>query len=311
MLNEQLSPQEKRYIPHHFHTEEELRKYALSIIFHVKSFKEFAVALIDYAGCDVYLQITRLYTELYLVAFENGVYIEESNMVSQYNQEEYEEWFQEFLSRSTEYQDDYFEEEFNFIKQTRPFLQYFPLFLRILALNPHLSIFNLVLVFLQNPYATVVNPAHEWIKMEYDRINYLHPIITLVPYGPIQLMYDLKDVYGAADCPESIAREIMSLRRKKCFIDRKELDNVYDLLARNMEYYGIGLEISFLATMSEGSFIIPASPKLNLQVNKSEWIEIIGEYKVCISGKTDLSERLYELCRQLGHFFWRALKKSR
>ena len=311
MLNEQLSPQEKRYIPHHYHTEEELRKYALSIIFHVKKFKDFAIALIDYAGCNVCLQIATLYTELYHVAFENGIYIEESDTVTQYSQEEYEAWYHVFLSRSTEYQEDYFEEEYNFIKQTRPFLQYFPLFLRILALNPHLSIFNIVLIFLQRPSATVVNPARVWIDMRYEKINYMNPIITLVPYGPIQLMYDLKDVYGVANSPESIARELLIHSRKTIYLNHRDLEYVYNLLTRNMGYYGIGLEISFLATMHEGSYIIPDSPKLKIQVSKTERIELKGEYKVCISGRTELSERLYELCRQLGHYFCGHLAKNK
>ena len=191
MLNEHpelqsYAPEEKHYIPNYIYSEVDLKKYALSIIFHVKSFEEFAVAMMDYAGRSVYPQIADLYNGINHVAFEKGLYLEDEKLVKQCTERVYADWFQEFLSRDIGYQYDYFEEEYNFIKQTRPFLQYFPLFLRQMALNPHLSIFNLVLVFLQNPYATVVHPAHEWQEMGYDRINYLKPLITLLPYGPIQ-----------------------------------------------------------------------------------------------------------------------------
>ena len=60
-----------------------------------------------------------------------------------------------------------------------------------------ISIYNTMLVHVQRPSATVVGTRNQWAEIGRTVDSQATPIIILMPFGPVQFVYELEDTHGA------------------------------------------------------------------------------------------------------------------
>jgi hypothetical protein len=69
-------------------------------------------------------------------------------------------------------------------------------FLKFLNRFPKLSPFNAFLIQMQNSGVTVVNTPSQWKKLGRYVKYQARPLVILVPFGPVQFVYDIADTEG-------------------------------------------------------------------------------------------------------------------
>ncbi|MGB4781281.1 MAG: hypothetical protein WBH61_04540, partial [Candidatus Methylomirabilis sp.] len=121
----------------------------------------------------------------------------------------------ELFTRSKEYQ------------KTRSYLDLLDFINRF----PRLSPYNAFLIHLQHPGVQFVATAAEWNQTFNRKVNFdARPLVILVPFGPVGLVYDLEDTEGGP-LPDTITnpfRTVGTLPQK-----------VYDFTTQNMIRDGI------------------------------------------------------------------------
>lgn len=62
----------------------------------------------------------------------------------------------------------------------------------------NLAPFNAMLIYMQRPDATSVLRAEQWRELKRYPKASARPVVILVPFGPVDFVYDFADTYGAA-----------------------------------------------------------------------------------------------------------------
>lgn len=285
-------------------------EYAYNIIYDNPKFEEFAIAMLDYMGED-YRYVKSIYSMLisYLEDNNSNLKLDDYNVVKRFSQEDIKLIYHQFKqkqdekTRQQEFKDNIDELQF-LVKEYRSSAE-FKKMLDFVGRFKYLAPYNAMLVGMQKPGATFVLNGKKW--SEYNRrpkVN-AQKLITLVPFGPIQCMFDFEDTEPINDQISVPKAELMeewynTLKKTRGNIDKSKLD----LLISNLMVYGIYLDDNFSAANSYGGYIMRYKDKqLNIPINK----ELTVPHKSCFiisinKNKTDV-EKFHTLCHELGHLF--------
>jgi len=142
---------------------------------------------------------------------------------------------------------------------------------------PELSPFNAFLIRTQNSGVRIVKNAKQWGALKSTIKPYARPLVILVPFGPVDFVYDIADTDG-----EAIPEQLINPFKTKGKVDHALLDIIYSNLVR----HGFVLD-EYIGHNSLAGFV------------KAE----NGSFKIMLNKKWDANVKLSTLFHELGHLF--------
>jgi hypothetical protein len=165
--------------------------------------------------------------------------------------------------------------------------------IRFIAHFPNYSIFNGLLLYLQNPSATYVATARTWAqKHKRHPAGDAKPLVILAPMAPILFLFDIQDTEGAP-IPSSL------LRPRE--IDDHRLGKFYTTTLHNAALHGISVH----ETDVDGKEIDAVSRNTPALRKKYQDLQIPKDtsYLIFIDKTLPLQDRYASLAHELGHIF--------
>jgi hypothetical protein len=158
---------------------------------------------------------------------------------------------------------------------------------------PNYSPFNGLLLYIQNPSATYVATARNWMQKFRRQPKYdARPMIILAPGGPILFLYDIHDTEGAP---------VPSTLLKSRTTGNQMPAKVYSNTQYNCSLHGIAVyeTTAQKAATDTASRITPALRKQfkNLDLKKDT------SYLILIDRSQSLEDKYSSLVHELGHIF--------
>ena len=128
----------------------------------------------------------------------------------------------------------------------------------------HLSPYNAMLVQMQRPSATYVLTADEW-KSKYNRVikSDARPMIILVPFGPVDFVFDVFDTEPVEKMFPDDIDALMELIRHS---EEKQEKADTETFIRNLAIHGIAFEANLLGGDELGAQIEAIRQKKNIKV---------------------------------------------
>lgn len=285
-------------------------EYAYNIIFDNPRFEEFAIAMLDYMG-EGYQYVNSIYSAFICHFKDNNINLklDDYDVVERFSQEDIKRIYHQFKrkqdkkNRQQEFKDNIDELQF-LVKEYRSSAE-FKKMLDFVGRFKYLAPYNAMLVEMQKPGATFVFNGKKW--KEYNRrpkVN-AQKLITLLPFGPIQCMFDYGDTEPIDEQLSISEAELMNewdnmLKKASGSIAKDKLN----LLISNLMVYGIYLDDSFSAANTYGGYIMRyTDKKLNIPLKKDVSVLYNSCFIISINkNKTDV-EKFHTLCHELGHLF--------
>lgn len=282
-------------------------EYAFLIIPDVNTFLEFSDAMLDYMGKD-YPYCKPIYSALSNwpgLKFKFQNHLEWENLSDELIVNHYLDYKAEIeiKNRQQEFKENIDELQFlvmNFRKREE-----FKKLLDFVGKFHYLAPYNAMLVGIQKPGATFVLNGKGWMK--YNRRPKLNAqqLITLVPFGPIQCMFDYSETEQITGTSEVSEIQLMKewdngLMNTNGAIDKDVLRCLID----NLVMYGIYLDTNFSAANSFGGYIMEDKRhELHIPIFRDEGFEYNSQFSISINKSQSDVVRFHTLCHELGHLF--------
>lgn len=190
----------------------------------------------------------------------------------------------------------------------------------------HIAPFNAFLVNIQRPSAKLVLRAKEWKEKYNRRIQpNAQQLIVLVPFGPIEIMYDIDHTVAIEktevtrlglfdDLEEGICQttELSDQQIIDSYINQYQTENEIDKqlfsnLMDNMAKYGIAIDTNFNANSSYAANIRESKDE-NVLINyKDGKIKAKSSYLISVNSQQDITTSFASICHELGHLFCKHL----
>jgi hypothetical protein len=142
---------------------------------------------------------------------------------------------------------------------------------------PGLSPFNAFLIKMQNNGVAIVKNAKQWGKLKRTIKPAARPLVILVPFGPVDFVYDIADTDG-----KPIPEQLINPFKTKGNINHALLDTIYT----NLNRHGFILE-EYVGHKSLAGFVKAENNSFKIMLNKT-W---------------DDNVKLSTLFHELGHLF--------
>ena len=287
------------------------RKYALSIVFHTHSFKEFAMSMLDYLGEDYCCICKGLYYEFYDVALTKGFYLDgrddvekfsEENLLNCYYQEKEERRNAE-RKREEEFRSNI--DELQFLVDECRKSDRFQQMLDFVGRFRYLAPYNAMLVDMQLPGAKLVFTGKKW--REYGRRikPNAQQLITLYPFGPIQCMFDIsgtEPIEGVKAKEEAELMEEWDGCLKK--VEGNIKPELLNRLINNLPSYGIYYDDSLLAANTYGGYLMPYKHNILVRIGDG-LVKAVSRFMISVNHKQSDTEKFHTICHELGHLLCR------
>ena len=287
-------------------------KYALGIINDVPKFVDFSIAMLDYFGED-YLYVKCVYTALSSLYDSFGTNLEFDNYdeISKYSNESIIYLFrifkkeQEDKNRQQEFKENIDELQF-LVKEYRS-SEEFQKTLDFVGRFKYLAPYNAMLVEMQKPGATFVLTGKKWREYNRRPVVNAQKLITLMPFGPVQCMFDFADTETIDDTKEVSAAQLMEewyngLKKTKGSVSQE----VMSVLMHNLIQYGIYVDDSFSAANTYGGYIMNYTDKvLMVTIKEDHKIPYNSRFIISINKNQTDVEKFHTICHELGHLFCR------
>ena len=287
----------------------------MCIITEATSFRSFAYAIMDYAGCEAVGQCKPLYEGLRSFADEKLIKLDSPITVNSYTEADLLSGFNLYL----EIQKEDNEKREQDIKENIDELQYlvksyrstaeFKKLLDFVGRFHYLSPYNAMMVALQNEGAQFVFTGRKW--KEYGRMPKpnAQKLITLIPFGPIQCMFDYEDTEQIPGAKVVDATQLMNewygtLNKTSGYVSSK----IMDTLLRNLEQYGIFLDDTMDVANTYGGYLQKYTDKeVVVQLDKDSWHRMKSAFLISVNKRLDKVATFHTICHELGHLFCRHL----
>lgn len=289
------------------------RNYALSIVFHTRSFMDFALSMMDYLGEDICCICKELYSELYQVALTKGFYLDGREVVDRFSEDYLLSCYYRDKEEKRKVEKER-EEEFRSNVDELQFLidQYrnsdrFKQMLDFVGKFRYLAPYNAMLVEMQLPGAKLVLTGKRWRDYGRKIKPNAQQLITLLPFGPIQCMFDIsgtEPIEGVKAKDESELMEEWDTCLKKVEGDIKP--EALKQLINNLPAYGIYYDDSFLAANTYGGYLMPYKHAIKVQIG-DELIKTTSRFIISVNHKQSDTEKFHTICHELGHLLCRHL----
>lgn len=170
----------------------------------------------------------------------------------------------------------------------------------------HLAPFNAMLVEMQRPGAKYVLSENEW-RRKYDRgiKPNARPVIVLVPFGPVDFLFEISDTYPLEvslfpKSDEEILEEIAAPYKT----EREVSDDMLSLLANRLAYNGIAIDNSLIAGADFAAkiqLLEDNSHSVDLKLSNKTWTRWRADYLISVNKNAQNGERFASICHELGH----------
>lgn len=172
-----------------------------------------------------------------------------------------------------------------------------------------LAPYNAMLVHLQMPYARFVLTPKDWKKYHRKIRTYARPMVILVPFGPVDFVFEIQDTYTPEDVSISYLDEDIIEDVEKPF--RAYGHDNYMLLVRLinlMQYHGVAYNPDWEVGADCGAGIKEikesnAIDKLHIYINKDIDFDYRAKFMVSTNRHADNNEKIASIAHELGHLF--------
>ena len=289
---------------------QDARKYALCIIFSVRNYIDFAVSMIDYLSEDISSICGSLYKELYQIAFTRGHHMDDPEYVDSFDDwsliHEYQRYKEReaLKEREDEFKDNI--DELQFLIQQYRDSEEFQKMLDFVGKFSYLAPYNAMIVEMQKPGAKFVFPGKQWRSYGRRIKPNAQQLITLLPFGPIQCMFDISDTEPIEGVKVTEETELMlmwdsSLKNPKGELNPELLKQLTD----NLPSYGIFLDDSMLAANTYGGYIMEYSQPISVPINREHKLKVFSRFLISVNQRQTNEEKFHTICHELGHLFCR------
>ena len=290
--------------------------YGKMIINDVPDFCDFAIAMVDYMGEDVCPECKNIYS-LSVKSIPDAVLkvlkITQSDVVSEYNSQDILNSYRLFKSKQKE------DEVKRKIKENVDELQYliekyrtsteFKIMMDFIARHNYMAPYNAMLVQAQKPGAEFAFNANTWRKKYRRRPKpNAQRIVTLVPFGPTQYVFDYSDTEPIPgelffSTKENLMQEWdRSLTKTKGNVSKSE----FNRLLCNLPKYGIYLDRTFNAANTFSGYIMRYDGgNVEINFNQDYSINHSSEFILSVNKNEDDNSAFATICHELGHLFCR------
>lgn len=190
------------------------------------------------------------------------------------------------------------------ISQYRNSAQYWEM-MHFCASFRELAPYNAMLIQMQRPSARYVLTAKQW-KDRYNRNikPNAKPMIILVPFGPVEFVFDISDTIGEnlfTETKESILDRIAEPYKTKRPVNK----NILNTLIDNLKFYGIILDNSLISGASYAANIELRKdlPYVYITINKDNALTWKADYLLSVRKEADNGECFASICHELAHLF--------
>jgi hypothetical protein len=166
----------------------------------------------------------------------------------------------------------------------------------------YLSPYNAMLVRMQRPGTSFVSTANGWRKNYNLKVKQsARPLIILIPFGPVDYVFDIEDVEGASlnMIPDSIIHPFKTTGKLP--------KDLLEQLIRNMRLFGIKLEYVDFGSQQQARIerlLKPSFVDLEYKYNKKSLrLSLPQYYLISIKGKGKDEDVFAGIVHELAHFF--------
>jgi hypothetical protein len=166
----------------------------------------------------------------------------------------------------------------------------------------YLSPYNAMLVKMQRPGASFVSTANGWRKNYNLKVKQsARPLIILIPFGPVDYVFDIEDVEGASLnlIPDSILHPFKTSGKLPA--------NLLKQLVFNLKYFGIKLEYVDFGSQQQARIerlLKPSFVALDYKFNKQAFqLSLPQYYLISINRKGSDEDVFAGIVHELAHFF--------
>lgn len=172
----------------------------------------------------------------------------------------------------------------------------------------YLAPYNAMMVDMQRPGAKLVLRASDWQKRHNRKIRpNAQKLIVLVPFGPIECMYDIEDTEPIGDqliSDDKIIQGYQEIYDAK----GKVTDELYKVFMDNLALAGILVDENFAAANTFAGYIrLYKEGKVDVPISKDARIKWHSHYLLSVNRNESLETRFATICHELGHLFCRHL----
>ena len=290
-------------------------RYANEIITEASGFMDFAIAMLDYIGVDICPYCRTIYPVIVAGLPENVsgklktdtlVCVEKcTDQMILYAFEKYREE-QGKEERKREIKEN-IDELFALVKKYRNKEEFWKL-LEFVGKSHYMAPYNAMLVRLQKPGCTFVFNVKGWRRYNRQPKPNAQNLITLVPFGPVQCMFDYSDTeHIKGSGPETTIEGLMkewdnSLLKTRGKVSAKEFDN----LTANLPEYGICIDDNFNAGNTYGGYIMNYDGgDLTINIDAKNYINFKSRFIISVNKNQTRECAFHTICHELGHLFCR------
>lgn len=171
-----------------------------------------------------------------------------------------------------------------------------------------LAPYNSMLAYIQRPGAKYLLNEGKWEKLFGRGIKPdTRPILVLIPFGPLEYLFDVADTYALPDCnfdDEEIEKVIEECSAP--FDANGNIDNSqYQLLLKNLSPYGIAYNPSMVAGRDYCAKIMRLDENqemLDIKIGNRN-LKYPANFLLSVNSKANDTERFASIIHELGHFF--------
>lgn len=184
---------------------------------------------------------------------------------------------------------------------------YFKDLLKVCKQFKHLAPYNAMLVYMQRPGAQYVLNENDW-KYKFDRgiKNNARPIIILIPFGPVDYMFEISDTYPLTDnAPdtEKILKELSEPFRTSDNVN----NNIIAQMTRCCAFNGIFVKPFEAGDSFAGQIQHSGSDKeditIHFGIKDKDKLLWKSSFLLNYNSKSKSGEQLATIAHELGHLF--------
>ena len=173
-----------------------------------------------------------------------------------------------------------------------------------------LGAYNAMLVSTQREGVRYVQTSSKWKKYNMRPTANACPLVILMPFGPVDFVYDVSDVEHIPGTQEIKYQEELDKMVKPFRAEGKAITNEVITLQENLKLLGINYDNAMLAGSEMAGVIYEDyGRELTTVIKRGRpfGVNLPHYYTISINSHESDAEEFASLCHELGHYFCRHL----
>ena len=168
------------------------------------------------------------------------------------------------------------------------------------------GVYNAMLIDTQRTGVTYALNISGW--REYNRRPKpdTHPVMILLPFGPVDFLYDVSDTEHIPGTPEVNYEKELEHIANPFKVEGKLDPKVYEVFLSNLKYFGIKLNPRLFAGSTLAARICRENGRENETIiykGKPRGVIFPYYYRLSVNGNETDEEQFASICHELGHYF--------